>query len=142
MSLALDDQICFALYAAHHAVQRLYRPLLDRLGLTYTQYLVLLVLWEQDGPSVKDLGARLHLDSGTLTPLLKRLEAAGLLRRERSTVDGRVVHVHLTDAGAALRSDAEGVPHAVASCFGPAADVDPVAFKRSLERVVELLEAS
>src|SRR5579863_2660327 len=82
--LRLDNQICFALYSAAHAFNRVYKPLLDRLGLTYPQYLVMLVLWERDRVPVKDIGERLYLDSGTLTPLLKRLELAGLIRRTRS----------------------------------------------------------
>src|ERR1700728_685474 len=81
--LQLDNQICFAIYSTAHAFNRVYKPLLDRLGLTYPQYLVMLVLWESDGVPVKEIGERLHLDSGTLTPLLKRLEAGGLLQRHR-----------------------------------------------------------
>src|SRR6202023_2797601 len=87
--LLLGNQICFAIYSAAHAFNRVYKPLLDRLGLTYPQYLVMLVLWERDGVPVKDIGERLFLDSGTLTPLLKRLEAAHLLKRTRSTEDAR-----------------------------------------------------
>src|SRR5207248_10850913 len=90
-SLLLDDQLCFALYAASRAVTARYRPLLDELGLTYPQYLVMLVLWEQDSISVRDLGASLQLESSTLSPLLKRLEANGLLRRERRAEDERSV---------------------------------------------------
>jgi DNA-binding transcriptional ArsR family regulator len=96
-TLLLDDQLCFALYAASRAVTARYRPLLDELGLTYPQYLVLLVLWEQDSISVRDLGAALQLESSTLSPLLKRLEAAGLLRRERRPDDERSVAIRLTD---------------------------------------------
>ena len=102
-SLRLDDQLCFALYATSHAVTKLYRPLLARVGLTYPQYLVLLVLWEGDRRTVSELGDRLHLDSGTLTPLLKRLEAAGLVLRTRRSSDEREVEVTLTAEGRDLR---------------------------------------
>ncbi len=94
--LRLDNQICFAIYSTAHAFNRVYKPLLDRLGLTYPQYLVMLVLWERDGVPVKDIGERLFLDSGTLTPLLKRLEAADLVKRTRSTEDERQVLIALT----------------------------------------------
>ena len=97
--LRLDNQICFAVYSAAHAFNRVYKPLLDRLGLTYPQYLVMLVLWERDGVPVKEIGERLFLDSGTLTPLLKRLEQAGLIKRTRSTEDERQVLIGLTVAG-------------------------------------------
>jgi len=86
LPLRLDNQLCFAVYSTAHAFNRVYKPLLDKLGLTYPQYLVMLVLWEQDGVAVKEIGERLYLDSGTLTPLLKRMEAAGLVNR---TIDGR-----------------------------------------------------
>src|SRR3569832_2323767 len=99
--LRLDNQICFAVYSATHAFNRVYKPLLDRLGLTYPQYLVLLVLWERDGIAVKEIGERLHLDSGTLTPLLKRLEQAGLIKRTRSSEDERQVLIDLTAQGQA-----------------------------------------
>ncbi|MFB9072229.1 MarR family winged helix-turn-helix transcriptional regulator [Citricoccus parietis] len=105
----LEDQVCFALYAAARAAQQAYRPLLDDLGLTYPQYLVLLVLWEQDGQTVSALGDRLHLDSGTLSPLLRRLDEHGLISRERQSTDARRVAVHLTAAGDALRSRAAEV---------------------------------
>lgn len=108
VSLALDDQLCFKLYAASRAVTRAYKPMLDELGLTYPQYLVMLVLWEWHAvappqPTVKALGERLLLDSGTLTPLLKRLEQLALIARRRSTRDEREVHLCLADAGQALR---------------------------------------
>jgi DNA-binding MarR family transcriptional regulator len=105
-SVALDDQLCFALYAASRAVTARYRPALDQLGLTYPQFLVLMVLWEQDGQPVHAIADRLQLDTGTMSPLLKRLAAAGLLTRERSTTDERQVLVHLTDAGRALERPA------------------------------------
>ncbi|TFW16978.1 MarR family transcriptional regulator [Massilia arenosa] len=111
--LALDDQFCFALYSASHAMTKTYKPLLDKLGLTYPQYLVMLVLWEQDGILVKDIGARLFLDSGTLTPLLKRLEGNGLVARNRDPGDERQVRISLTAAGRTLRERARDIPSAV-----------------------------
>ncbi|MCP3474448.1 MarR family transcriptional regulator [Bradyrhizobium sp. CCGUVB1N3] len=111
--LRLDNQICFAVYSAAHAFNRVYKPLLDRLGLTYPQYLVMLVLWERDGVPLKDIGERLFLDSGTLTPLLKRLEAAQLVRRTRSTEDERQVLIALTPQGQALKDKARSVPQSI-----------------------------
>jgi DNA-binding MarR family transcriptional regulator len=108
-SLKLDNQLCFALYAASNAMTRLYRDRLERLGLTYPQYLVLLVLWEQDGIAVKEIGQRLHLDSGTLTPMLKRMEQAGLVERRRSKADERQVDIVLTPAGQALKAEIRGL---------------------------------
>ncbi|MGH3715585.1 MAG: MarR family winged helix-turn-helix transcriptional regulator [Micromonosporaceae bacterium] len=116
--LELDRQVCFALYAASRAVTHLYRPVLDALGLTYPQYLVLLVLWERGPTTVKELGTALSLDSGTLSPLLKRLESAGLVRRSRRADDERSVRVELTDAGSALRERAEHVPGKIAAATG------------------------
>ena len=109
-ALRLDNQVCFALYSASLAMTKLYKPLLEGLGLTYPQYLVLLVLWERDDLMVSELGERLFLDSGTLTPLLKRMEAAGWLQRQRDAADERRVRVMLTDPGRALRQQAEGIP--------------------------------
>jgi MarR family transcriptional regulator, organic hydroperoxide resistance regulator len=109
-ALLLDNQLCFALYSASLAMTKLYKPLLDELGLTYPQYLVMLVLWEGDGLMVSELGQRLSLDSGTLTPLLKRLESAGLVSRMRDAADERRVHVHLTAAGRRLKARAAKVP--------------------------------
>lgn len=112
-ALLLDNQLCFALYSASLAMTKLYKPLLDELGLTYPQYLVMLVLWEGDGLMVSELGQRLSLDSGTLTPLLKRLEAAGLVARMRDVADERRVHIHLTAAGRKLKARAAKVPGCV-----------------------------
>jgi DNA-binding MarR family transcriptional regulator len=112
-ALRLDRQLCFALYSASLAMTRLYKPLLDAIGLTYPQYLAMLVLWERDGLTVSELGERLSLDSGTLTPLLKRMEAAGLLQRERDAQDERCVRVVLTRTGRALRARAEPIPACV-----------------------------
>jgi MarR family transcriptional regulator, organic hydroperoxide resistance regulator len=111
--LLLGNQICFAVYSTAHAFNRVYKPLLDRLGLTYPQYLVMLALWERDGVPVKDLGQRLFLDSGTLTPLLKRLEAAQLIKRTRGTDDERLVLIGLTSQGQALRERARTVPQSI-----------------------------
>ena len=108
--LRLDAQLCFALYSTSLAMTKLYKPLLESIGVTYPQYLVLLVLWESDGPSVSELGERLFLDSGTLTPLLKRMEQAGLLQRKRSTEDERRVHVFMTPKGSELREMAAAIP--------------------------------
>ena len=116
--LALDHQLCFALYSASLAMTKLYKPLLDPLGLTYPQYLVMLVLWEGDGITVSQLGERLALDSGTLTPLLKRLESASLLHRLRDTTDERRVLLQLTAEGRNLKRRAQAVPPAVASASG------------------------
>lgn len=111
--LELDDQLCFALYSASRAVIRAYAPLLEPLGVTYPQYLVLLVLWQRDDLPVHQLGDRLALDSGTLTPLLKRLEQRGLVERRRSEDDERVVRIRLTPAGRALRGKARKIPVAL-----------------------------
>ena len=111
--LTLDEQLCFALYTASRAMTSCYRTVLDRLGLTYPQYLVMLVLWEQDGVTVSELGERLFLDSGTLTPLLKRLEAQGQIARLRDVQDERRVRITLTAEGRALRDQAEAIPQCV-----------------------------
>ncbi|ART47070.1 MarR family winged helix-turn-helix transcriptional regulator [Acidovorax carolinensis] len=112
-ALQLDNQVCFALYSASLAMTKLYKPLLDAIGLTYPQYLVMLVLWEGDGITVSALGERLYLDSGTLTPLLKRLETSGLIARLRDAEDERRVRISLTPAGRLLRDAAERIPHCV-----------------------------
>jgi DNA-binding MarR family transcriptional regulator len=117
-SLALDSQLCFAFYSVSHAFSRAYRQFLDPLGLTYPQYVVLLVLWEQDDLTVKEIGERLFLDSGTLTPLLKRLEKAGHIRRTRDKKDERQVRISLTETGRALREKAEEVPKNVGCVLG------------------------
>ena len=113
-SVALDDQLCFALYAASRAVTARYRPMLDAIGLTYPQYLVMMLLWESDHQTVGQLGARLALDSGTLSPLLKRLEHQGLIRRDRGTDDERTVWISPTAAGAALESRVADLPQRLA----------------------------
>ena len=116
--LELELQFCFALYSASHAMTKRYKPMLDQLGLTYPQYLVMLVLWEQDGILVKDIGARLFLDSGTLTPLLKRLEANGLVSRNRDTLDERQVRILLSEQGKMLRRAAAQIPGQVLCASG------------------------
>jgi DNA-binding MarR family transcriptional regulator len=116
--MALTRQVCFALYSASRAVTGLYRPVLEQLGLTYPQYLVMLVLWEQGTGTVKEVGDHLMLDSGTLSPLLKRLEAAGLITRERDPRDERCVTVSLSARGERLRAKAGSVPSTVAGASG------------------------
>ncbi|KRC04402.1 MarR family transcriptional regulator [Hydrogenophaga sp. Root209] len=112
-ALQLDHQLCFALYSASLAMTKLYKPLLDEIGLTYPQYLAMLVLWEHDGVAVSELGERLHLDSGTLTPLLKRLETAELVTRLRDVQDERRVLIRLTAAGRKLKARAARIPGCV-----------------------------
>lgn len=116
--LLLDHQLCFALHSASLAMTKVYKTQLDKLGLTYPQYLVLLVLWERDGVTVSDIGERLFLDSGTLTPLLKRLEAQGLVDRSRDPDDERRVVIRLTDAGRALKQDAAAIPGCILGATG------------------------
>jgi len=116
-SLRLDDQLCFSLYSASRAVTGLYRTLLDDLELTYPQYLVMLALWDEDERLVKELGIALNLDSGTLSPLLKRLETAGLVRRDRREDDERSVRISLTERGNKLKSKAVGIPDMVAEAM-------------------------
>lgn len=115
--LKLENQLCFPLYAASREVIKQYRPLLDELDLTYTQYIAMMVFWENNSLSVKELGERLFLDSGTLTPVLKSLESKGFITRRRSANDERIVIAEVTDAGAALRDRALHVPAGVASCI-------------------------
>jgi DNA-binding MarR family transcriptional regulator len=112
-ALKLDNFLCFAVYTAGHAFNRLYKPLLDRLGLTYPQYLAMVALWDRDDQTVGELGDKLFLESNTLTPLLKRLEGMGLVARVRDKADERQVRLHLTQAGRELRAKAETVPGCV-----------------------------
>ena len=111
--IAVDDMLCFAAYSANLAFNRFYKPLLDRMGLTYPQYLAMALLWREDGQTVGQLGDRLFLESNTLTPLIKRLEAAGLVTRARDKADERVVRVSLTEAGRALAVEAACLPQSV-----------------------------
>ncbi|QCK85971.1 MarR family transcriptional regulator [Phreatobacter aquaticus] len=137
--LGLDDQLCFAVYSAAHAFNRVYKPLLDRLGLTYPQYLVMLVLWDRDDQSVKAIGEKLTLDSGTLTPLLKRLEARGLVTRRRDVADERSVRIGLTDAGRSLRDAAKAVPIAI-GCAVDRPWEEAVRLRQELVRLREALD--
>jgi DNA-binding MarR family transcriptional regulator len=137
----LEEQICFALYSASRALTSRYRELLEPLGITYPQYLTLLVLWETGSATVGTLGDRLHLDSGTLSPLLRRLEQAGLVTRSRQADDERVVHVSLTRAGTDLRSRAATVPEAICASTGLALD-ELGALRDQVARVGESVRAS
>ena len=139
--LRLDRQLCFSLYSTSLAMTKLYTPLLAPLGLTYPQYLVMLALWEHDGVSVGALGERLALDSGTLTPLLKRLEAAGRVQRARSASDERVVEVSLTAAGRALKAKAGVVPPQVARASACAA-AERSELQQRLDRLRDALGAA
>ncbi len=116
--LRLENQICFAVYSAAHAFAQAYKPHLDPMGLTYPQYLVMLLLWEQDGRSVNEIARPLHLDSGTLTPLLKRMEKGGFVTRKRDAKDERIMRIHLTDHGHALADRARAIPPAMLCASG------------------------
>ncbi|MEX6502740.1 MarR family winged helix-turn-helix transcriptional regulator [Pseudomonas zhanjiangensis] len=132
--LRLDNQLCFALYSTSLLMTKVYKPLLQALGLTYPQYLAMLVLWEGDGITVGEISNRLLTDPGSLTPLLKRLEAEGLLRRVRSTADERVVQLHLTDNGRALHERAKAIPR----CILDASQQTPEALKALKEELIGL----
>ena len=135
-AMKLINQLCFPLYAAARHVTGLYTPVLKPLGLTYTQYIIFLVLWEKDGLTVGEIGERLLLDNGTLSPLLKKLEQAGYVRRERSREDERVVVITLTEAGRALQEKAKDVPAKVAGCI----DLPPEKAQTLYGLLYELLE--
>ncbi|MBB2696759.1 MarR family transcriptional regulator [Rhizobium phaseoli] len=135
--MKLDDLICFAVYTASHALNRVYKPLLDTLGLTYPQYLAMVALWEQDGQTVGGLGEKLFLESSTLTPLLKRLESAGYIRRERSSEDERVVVIRLSEEGSRLKEKAIGIP----GCIVEASGRDAANLTRLQAEIVALREA-
>ncbi|WP_062209833.1 MarR family winged helix-turn-helix transcriptional regulator [Aureimonas sp. AU12] len=137
----LDEQLCFAIYSTAHAFNRLYKPRLDLMGITYPQYLVLIVLWGAEPQTVGSLGDRLLLDSSTLTPLLKRLETAGFVMRTRSTRDERVVDITLTDRGRALHEQARSIPLEVNKATGES-DTDVERLRRSILRVRDALNAS
>lgn len=142
-ALRLDNQLCFTVYACSRAMTQLYRPWFDEVGITYPQYLVLLVLWEQDGVTVKELGERLYLDSGTLTPLLKRMEAAKLVTRKRSIEDERKVLIHLAEAGKQLEAQACTIPDEMMTQRGLTVDqfTDLLAdFKGLLSQIHQTLE--
>ena len=137
----LEEQLCFAVYQTGHAFTRMYRSALAELGLTYPQYLVMLVLWQEDGVTVTGVGARLGLDSGTLTPLLKRLEAGGLVSRLRDTADERQVRITLTAAGRGLKLKAKGIPQALLCASGLGLN-DLGALRTRLESLAANLRAS
>jgi DNA-binding MarR family transcriptional regulator len=139
--LLLDNQLCYALYAAAHRMTKSYRPMLERMGLTYPQYLVLLVLWENDGITVSEIGRRLRLDSGTLTPVLKRLETSGLLNRSRRQSDEREVEIALTDQGRALRSEAITVRQSV-MCQLNMSEPEIQAMRADLNALIENLSTA
>ncbi|MEV4149385.1 MarR family transcriptional regulator [Amycolatopsis sp. NPDC049691] len=139
-SLRLDDQLCFGLYAASRAVTSLYRVVLEDLDLTYPQYLVMLALWERDHRLVKELGTELNLDSGTLSPLLKRLQTAGLVVRNRQADDERSVRVSLSDAGKALREKAEGIPDVIGTAMS-LDDAGVARLRAELDRLTESVNA-
>ncbi|EGM71570.1 MarR family winged helix-turn-helix transcriptional regulator [Shewanella sp. HN-41] len=140
-ALCLERQVCFSLYSAANAMVRAYRPLLDKLELTYPQYLVMLVLWEEQGISVKTLGDKLFLDSGTLTPLLKRLESKGLVSRGRSEQDERVRVLALTPEGIALKSQASDIPHLM-RCKVGGEESELRALKAMCDKALKQLHAS
>lgn len=123
--LQLDKQLCFALYSTSLAMTKLYKPLLEKLGLTYPQYLVMLILWERDGLALKDIAEQLHIDSGALTPVIKRLEALGLLQRHRQADNERTLEIDLTPAGKALREQAQEIPlHIGMACATSEAEIN------------------
>ncbi|WP_404425589.1 MarR family winged helix-turn-helix transcriptional regulator [Thalassospira australica] len=132
--LRLENFLCFSVYAASHAFNRIYKPLLDALELTYPQYLVMVTLWEQDDQPVRSIGEKLFLESSTLTPLLKRLEAAGLVKRTRDPKDERSVRITLTVAGRELRQKALDVPR----CVGEVAELDLSTIKRLIDDLGQL----
>jgi DNA-binding MarR family transcriptional regulator len=137
--LHLDQQMCFALYSANLALHKVYRKLLGQLDLTYPQYLVMLVLWQRDDVTVSDIGEKLFLDSATLTPLLKRLEVAGRLMRQRAKADERQVIITLTDAGKALREKAQSIPEAIL-CATECDITAVITLKQQLESLRENLK--
>ena len=138
--LLLENQICFPLYSAANAVVRAYRPLLEELDLTYLQYMVLMVLWQEINLNVKELGERLGLDSGTLTPLLKRLEAKGLVKRRRSEQDERVRIITITGRGIVLEKKARDIPQKLACTIGLSA-AHGAELKKLCEQLLESLSA-
>ncbi|MDR6224368.1 MarR family winged helix-turn-helix transcriptional regulator [Desmospora profundinema] len=142
--LALDNQLCFAVYACSREISRLYRPLLDELGLTYPQYVTLLALWEEGEVTVKELGSLLFLDSGTLTPMLKRMETAGLIRRRRSSEDERKVLIGLTEEGEALKERVRCIPETLFQKSGVPAEEfhDLLERLQGLQQQIRLLNTS
>ncbi|MGG1551841.1 MarR family winged helix-turn-helix transcriptional regulator [Paenibacillus ferrarius] len=139
--LKLENQLCFSLYASSRAITRMYRPLLEELGITYPQYLVLLVLWDQEESTVKELSEKLDLDSGTLTPMLKRMEAQQLLVRRRSQEDERVVNILLTETGRALYDRAMCIPQTLFAASGLSQE-EIVSFNQQLQRIITSVNAT
>lgn len=138
-SIKLDNQVCFSLYAASREIIKLYKPFLDKHNLTYTQYVAMLVLWEDEKSTVKDIGKRLHLDSGTLTPLLKKIESMGLIKRYRDVNDDRVVIVELTEKGRALKEDVLDVPYEMA-CKVNMPKEELIELKMRLDSLLKIIE--
>ena len=132
--IKLEDHLCFSLYACSRAILRLYRPFLDELKLTYPQYLVLVVLWEREEATVKELGQMLDLDSGTLTPMLKRMEAAELVERKRDIKDERIVIVRITEEGLSLREIAQCIPESLIKAAGMT-DEEMKAFNQAVKKL-------
>lgn len=138
-SIKLDNQVCFSLYAASREIIKLYKPFLDKYNLTYTQYIAMLVLWEDEKSTVKDIGKRLHLDSGTLTPLLKKIESMGLITRYRDVNDDRVVIVELTEKGRLLKDEVTEVPREIA-CKVNMPIENLIQLKKHLDELLKSLE--
>jgi Transcriptional regulators len=138
-SIKLDNQVCFSLYAASREIIKLYKPFLDKYNLTYTQYVAMLVLWEDEKSTVKEIGKRLHLDSGTLTPLLKKIECMGLVKRYRDVNDDRVVIVELTDDGRALKEKVLEVPKEIA-CKVDMTKEELIELKIKLDSLLKAIE--
>ena len=138
-ALLLQNQLCFPLYAVSKEVVRLYKPFLDEIGLTYTQYIAMMVLWEKRSLTVKELGEYLYLDSGTLTPLLKKMEAQGIVSRQRNAADERSVIVSVTDAGEALRERAASIPERIGACL-PLSKSEAETLYQMLYKVLHAIE--
>lgn len=138
--LKLENQLCFSLYASSRAITRMYRPFLESLGITYPQYLVLLVLWDQKESTVKELSEKLDLDSGTLTPMLKRMEGQQLVQRKRSSEDERVVNIQITEAGLALYENALCIPQSLLASSGLSPE-EIYTFNEQLKRIISSVNA-
>jgi MarR family transcriptional regulator, organic hydroperoxide resistance regulator len=138
-SIKLDNQVCFSLYASSREIIKMYKPFLDKYNLTYTQYVAMLVLWEDEKSTVKDIGKRLHLDSGTLTPLLKKIESMGLVKRYRDVNDDRVVVVELTEEGRMLKEEVLEVPHEMACKINMSRE-ELIDLKKKLDSLLKAIE--
>jgi DNA-binding MarR family transcriptional regulator len=138
-SIKLDNQVCFSLYASSREIIKLYKPFLDKFNLTYTQYVAMLVLWEDEKSTVKEIGKRLHLDSGTLTPLLKKIESMGLIKRYRDVNDDRVVIVELTEQGRLMKDQVTEVPREMACKINMSRE-DLIELKRRLDNLLKVIE--